>query len=546
MTMMAVASRRVATTTLPTRPTTTGTRLVVAVSLLLAFAPWTIRACFHPLTSSFVCHHRKPPRSGSSPCGRRRWQDLNFHQHHHPSSSSSSSSWSILFRQGTTRTSNNIAAVRLHQQDWNGSDGENGAAVGADAKCSSEPADGIQPTQLPTQTTPAPPQLDSLEQFERDVTKVLKELRADDHDPTLPPYFRHREAKLPAFTYTWTHKDWERHTSRTRYLEWATNLFTSRLLRRVFPQFLFLMAWTAILVVTKSPGTFWLLNHVTIDLTPLSLISTFVGFLLTLRSNQGLERLGQGRLAFGEMVLYTRDMAHVIASEIQPRHGQVGLLLARYVSLFGWLLKRNMRGDAVNGTDEDIIRVMLPDDRDARFVLDARKKPTAVVQRLRQVFAHLRRQGALDGAVQHGLDQKTRSLNHCIMTCERILASPIPPLYTAHAGRLLVFYLLCLPLGLRSLRLGKVGTLVTTGVVGYAMLGLDEVSHLLEQPFRLMPLWHLSKNSMLDVADAFCVPPPPLLDQQLNDDYVGAANTATDMDRNGGRKHDPSYWPAAR
>lgn len=42
------------------------------------------------------------------------------------------------------------------------------------------------------------------------------------------------------------------------------------------------------------------------------------------------------------------------------------------------------------------------------------------------------------------------------------------------------------------------------------MLGLDEMSHMFEQPFKFMPLYHLSKVSMVDVADAFCRRPPDL------------------------------------
>jgi predicted membrane chloride channel (bestrophin family) len=100
-------------------------------------------------------------------------------------------------------------------------------------------------------------------------------------------------------------------------------------------------------------------------------------------------------------------------------------------------------------------------------------------------------------------------LNHCIMTCERLLASPIPPLYTAHTGRLLMFYLFFLPLALTDV-MNPFATVVTTAAVGYAMLGLDEISHLLEQPFKLMPLYHLSKNSMKDVGDALVCQPPAL------------------------------------
>lgn len=42
------------------------------------------------------------------------------------------------------------------------------------------------------------------------------------------------------------------------------------------------------------------------------------------------------------------------------------------------------------------------------------------------------------------------------------------------------------------------------------MMGLDEISHIFEQPFKFMPMYQISKVAMLDVADAFCRPPPPL------------------------------------
>lgn len=58
--------------------------------------------------------------------------------------------------------------------------------------------------------------------------------------------------------------------------------------------------------------------------------------------------------------------------------------------------------------------------------------------------------------------------------------------------------------------LNAVGTLVTTLAVAYAMMGLDEISFLLEQPFRLMPLFQLCKNAMTDVADTLVIQQPPL------------------------------------
>ena len=55
--------------------------------------------------------------------------------------------------------------------------------------------------------------------------------------------------------------------------------------------------------------------------------------------------------------------------------------------------------------------------------------------------------------------------------------------------------------------------IMVTSAVSFAMLGLDEISHLLEQPFQLMPLQELSKRMMMDVGDAFVFQPPCLTNE---------------------------------
>jgi len=67
-----------------------------------------------------------------------------------------------------------------------------------------------------------------------------------------------------------------------------------------------------------------------------------------------------------------------------------------------------------------------------------------------------------------------------------------------------------MPLALHGMAMKKAVTVLVTGTIGYTMLGLDEISHVLEQPFRLMPLQQISRNIMLDVADAFLCQPPNL------------------------------------
>ena len=61
------------------------------------------------------------------------------------------------------------------------------------------------------------------------------------------------------------------------------------------------------------------------------------------------------------------------------------------------------------------------------------------------------------------------------------------------------------------------------------MLGLDEMSHMFEQPYRFMPLYQLAKVSMLDAADALCWQPESSLSS--------SSSTTTPKQ--------PLYWAAA-
>jgi predicted membrane chloride channel (bestrophin family) len=389
---------------------------------------------------------------------------------------------------------------------------------------------------------------DSLEKYARDIQKVL-ELRSSYYDPTVPK-IHHRKR---SFTNTWTLEEWKRHSSRRRYIDHILAFHRSRILARVAPPLAVLMAWTCLVcwVYDRCAAP----THI-ISMAPLSLVSTFVAALLTLRSNQGLSRLNEGRLAFGKVVLYTRDMAQLIASNVYPKDRALGLKAARHVALFAWLLKGFLRGDEVNGTDEDILRVMLPCSQkerkasvdglsaDAAYILQQRKRPVAVVTRLRQIFALMLSRGLLTTSEASRLDHNVQQLNYCIMITERIQASPIPPVYTTHTARLLLFYLFHLPLALRgSNMLDSVATFITTTAVAYTMIGLDEISIMTEEPFRLMPLWHLAKNSLRDCGDALtCEPPPLILEEEDEETYMIPLNKEIEEEQPAMEEEETSFY----
>ncbi|CAJ1947875.1 unnamed protein product [Cylindrotheca closterium] len=359
-------------------------------------------------------------------------------------------------------------------------------------------------------------QKDSIEQFAADVHKVLVELRGEEYDPTVNSAFH--KARRPTFAVTWNHDMWDAHTSRWRFVSSIVYWHHSALAKRVAPQLTTLMLWTLCgigIVKTRTTP----LSHIDLPMTSLSLLSGFVASLLALRCNQGMERMLEARQAFGKVVFYSRDLASVVKHELYPLAPNTALKLARHLSIFAWLLKNFLRGTKASGSDEDLIRTMLPCKADADFVLVQRKKPVAVTGRLRQAMHTLCDHCNISVADELGIDMSIQYLEESIMLTERIVASPIPPLFTSHASRLLTFYLFFLPLALQgSGSLTPIGTFVTVLAVGYAMLGLDEISYLMEQPFKLSPLYHLAKKAMRDVADQFCLNMPSLIHEE-NENY---------------------------
>jgi len=369
-----------------------------------------------------------------------------------------------------------------------------------------------------------PNPMDNVDAFEADVKKVVKEVRAGDDTSLYPPSFV-KKSRM-SISYVWNLQMWRKHTSRTRYLKHMLDTFSSRLLKRIYPQLTVFIFWSVVytFVFAKKVNE---TKYDTIPLTSLSLVSTFVGFLLTLRSNQGLSRLGEGRELWGRMFIVTRDTAQLLATYVYSKDKKLGINSARHLAMFPWLLKGLLR----DTDDTDIIDIMLPG---SSFLKSQRKKPAACIARIRQVVANLAARNVMPVAAHQQLELNLNEMNHILGMCERLKGSPIPPVYTSHTSRLLVFYLFFLPVALSAADVKNIVNTLVTATVAFAMLGLDEISHLLEQPFQLMPIHELSRNMMVDVADAFVCQPPLLTKSELLEEEFlypyDENNTA------------PSYW----
>jgi predicted membrane chloride channel (bestrophin family) len=94
------------------------------------------------------------------------------------------------------------------------------------------------------------------------------------------------------------------------------------------------------------------------------------------------------------------------------------------------------------------------------------------------------------------LDKQVQSLCQSLGGCEKVVKTPLPTGFTRHSSRLLFIWSNFLPFALYPL-VGPFGTLPTVLLTAYAVLGIEDISVQLEEPFDILPLRQYS-DSMFD------------------------------------------------
>jgi putative membrane protein len=221
-----------------------------------------------------------------------------------------------------------------------------------------------------------------------------------------------------------------------------------------------------------------------LEVGPVELVGVILGLLMVLRTNAGYDRWWEGRKLWGGIVNQCRDLviaalAYAPAADREWRRG-----IACWTASFAHACRRSLRGQRVL---PEIAQLVGPEA--AGRIARADHMPGEVSTTLAQML-----QGAVDKGwlSPFGLlrcdEQRSVLIDH-VGGCERILRAPLPVVYVIAVRRFVTIYLLVLPFSL----VDRVGwaTPILTMLVAYPMLGLDQISFELENPFASSNLGHL-------------------------------------------------------
>jgi len=156
-------------------------------------------------------------------------------------------------------------------------------------------------------------------------------------------------------------------------------------------------------------------------------------------------------------------------------------------------------GTADNKTDT---MDLLQQDYDRLCAAKARKGhvPLEVLICMGEALAFVNSTGKISPHYLKAMEENIQGLCQTLGSGERISKTPLPTGFSRHSSRLLFMWSNSLPFALYPL-LGPLGTLPTTLLTTYAVLGIEDISIQLEEPFDILPLRQFS-NTMYDSINA--------------------------------------------
>lgn len=217
-------------------------------------------------------------------------------------------------------------------------------------------------------------------------------------------------------------------------------------------------------------------NRVEVPPTGHALIGVALGLLLVFRTNASYDRYWEGRKAWEKITSETRNLARATRALLGDERAFLEPVL-NWTIAFPYACMHQLRGERSLGAAATRLPAGAVED-----VLAEDHVPLAIATRISRLLAERRFQGGTfpERAVM-AIDAHVRGLIDSIGVCERIQDTPMPFAYVVHLRRALMLFLLTLPFALVN-PFGWM-TVAYTGLIGYVLLGIDEIGVEIENPF---------------------------------------------------------------
>ena len=231
-------------------------------------------------------------------------------------------------------------------------------------------------------------------------------------------------------------------------------------------------------------------KEVRIPMTGHSLLGSSLGLLLSYRTNSAYGRFWEARGYWTNSKVYARNLAILVKYHISACSPKAAAkLLNILVAYPGALMFLCLGG---NAKLPDYTQKCLPDH--PLEYAEAPNLPSILLLTELQKIIHeakmesrSSRNDLVEAAHLQSASHMVEQLMHYMASCEKILRTPVPWTYSRHTSRFLTIWLGTLPFTL----IGDMKPWLVVAIVAaasYCMIGIEEIGHMIEQPFLGDPL----------------------------------------------------------
>ena len=206
-----------------------------------------------------------------------------------------------------------------------------------------------------------------------------------------------------------------------------------------------------------------------------SLLGFVLSLLLVFRTNTAYDRWWEGRKIWGDMVNNTRNLMLKLNAYIPSDKKDLKNNFRILISNYPFALKEHLRGGYKEELLEEHPNLHPSELKNYNHI------PNRIAQQLYIEVEKLRTDNIISEEKLIVLNEELRSFTNNTGACERIKSTPIPYSYSTFIKRIILLYIITLPIGLVDDF--KWATIPMVLFVFYAFAGLELIAEEIEDPF---------------------------------------------------------------
>ncbi|GIL77875.1 hypothetical protein Vretimale_6511 [Volvox reticuliferus] len=290
---------------------------------------------------------------------------------------------------------------------------------------------------------------------------------------------------------------WAKHRDVNRYLYNLKTIPGSRIIRTLSQPMGVVLAWATLFGFYETCLESGVLPTYLPQLTltsaePQGLTSFALSLLLVFRTNSSYGRFDEARKIWGGILNRARNIANQAVTFIPADDAAGREAVGKWTVGFCRALQAHLQEDADLRAELQKAQPRWTQ-QEIDILCSAQHRPIKAISML----SELTRQLSITEFQALQMQENVTFFYDALGGCERLLRTPIPVSYTRHTARFLTIWLSLLPLGLWERYHWSM--LPVIALIGFLLLGIDEIGISIEEPFGILPLDVICTRAQTDV-----------------------------------------------